>query len=353
MFQLNNLLKSPIGWLNADQKEGPYFISSRVRLARNLSNARFPHAAAAKELQAVRRQIFEAAQQIKKWQSAAFIHLADLDAIDRRFLVERHLISADLIEYPQERAVVVGPKELTSLMINEEDHLRLQVIFPSFGILEALQEALDIDEQLGKYLNYAYRNDFGFLTTCPTNVGTGLRVSCLVHLPGLVQTNSIAAMLQELSRAGLATRGFYGEGSKAYGDLFQISNAATIGKSEYEYAETMAGILKTMLNHETAMRAKLFKGAHKPRVTDRIWRAYGILTHARLISYEEAMREISWLRLGLAVDLKIDNLALAKLNELILITQPAHIQLLAEQELSAPKRDAFRAELIRKNLKKS
>lgn len=354
MFQLANLLKSPIRWLNPTGDLHDCVISSRIRLARNISSIPFPHAGSPKELTQISERICGAAKKIRALAKAAYVRLADLSNVDQRYLVERHLISEDFLRESSGRCVIIGEKELVSLMVNEEDHLRLQVLSGGLTLMEALAQALSLDGELAKELPYAFHKEFGFLASCPTNVGTGLRASCLVHLPGLVHSQAIGPMLQELARLGLVARGFYGEGSKVYGDLFQISNATTLGKSEQEFVEAIGVIVNNVCAHERQSREKLLKGASKLKILDRMWRAYAVLNYSKLISFEEAMQELSWIRLGLGLGLKFDHVVLARINELMVLTQPAHIQMFAGRELGPRERDSVRADLINKivNFKK-
>ena len=350
MPHLQNLLKTQIGWLNSKGKSCEGILSSSIPMARNLANGKFTHASNPKELNAVKAQLFTAAKRCKSLNGAAYIAIDGIEALDRRFLVERHLISADLIARTQERALIVAHEETTSIMINEEDHVRLQVIMPGMAAAQALETAVTMDEEIASAAPYACRPDFGYLTTCPTNVGTGLRVSCLVHLPGLVQTKNISKILQELSRIGFVARGFYGEGSKAFGNLFQISNATSLGRPESEYVHMMTGIMSSMLSNEDATRDEMVKEMGRLRFEDRVGRALGTLGHAQLLSYEEAMEEISWLRLGLTREVKLEGVTLGKLNDLLINAQPAHIEMSIGHEAPPIKRDELRAALSRKTL---
>ncbi|MBI4669629.1 MAG: protein arginine kinase [Elusimicrobia bacterium] len=350
MFQLSNLLKSPIGWLKAEGEFSDQVVSCRVRLARNLKEPPYPTSALPRELKLVLEQVFHAAKKTKELGHAAYLKFSDMEKLDQQFLVERHLISADMLENPAHAGVIVGDKELAGVMVNEEDHLRLQYLLPGLSLNKALQSALALEGALGRDLTWAFHDEFGFLTSCPTNVGTALRASCLVHLPGLVNTQAITPLFQELSKIGFVARGFYGEGSKAYGQLYQISNATSIGKSEQELTETMSSVLKNVLRHEMQMRLKLMKGAGKAKIFDRIWRAYGVMRYTRLISYEETMEELSWIRMGLALKIALDHLNLDKINHLIIVAQPAHIQMAAGRELNPQERDELRANLVRQTL---
>ncbi len=349
MFQLTNLLKNPIGWLTKGEL-WEYVISSRIRLARNLDLVKFPHVATNRELKLISQKVWEAARHIKDFGSTAYVKLTDIGPVDQQFLLERHLISADLIKNPQERAVIIGEQEFLSVMINEEDHLRIQVILPGLELEVALNEALRVDAMLAKQLPYAYSKDFGFLTSCPTNIGTGLRASCLIHLPALSMAQEMPAILQDLARVGLTARGFYGEGSKVYGDLFQISNATSIGKNEKEFVSTIGGVIQNILEHEAKTRERLFRKDAKTKALDRFWRAYAALAHARLLSFEETMQSLSLVRLGISLGIKFNHLSIDKINQLTILTQPAHIQMQAGKELGAQQRDELRAQLIRKTL---
>ncbi|MFC1520827.1 ATP--guanido phosphotransferase [Elusimicrobiota bacterium] len=350
MFQLTNLLKNQIGWLDAKGSNAENVVASRIRFARNLAFSRFPHKASSQELKAVLAQVSEAVRKAKEISRLAYVQLGEISQTDARFLVERHLISADLAQNPQNRAVFIGNKETISIMVNEEDHLRIQVIAPGLNLTHALKTAIDIDAALGKELAFAYRDDFGFLASCPTNLGTGMRASALIHLPSIGLAKETEAVLRNLSRLGLVARGFYGEGSQVFGDLFQISNATSLGKSETEFTDIMTGILKNVINHDAKIRDAIFKGPKHINLHDKIWRAYGTLSNARLISYKESMQELSLLRLGLSNNIRFDKLNFAKLNEVLILTQPAHIQIAAGEELSPQERDISRADLIRKIL---
>ncbi|MBI4368921.1 MAG: ATP--guanido phosphotransferase, partial [Elusimicrobia bacterium] len=293
MFQLANLLKNSAAWLSASGEESSVVVSSRVRLARNCTPWRYPRMAPPKELAAVFESIAAALKKTRELSKAAYIKMQDIDQIDRQMLVERHLISPDLLKELPHRGVVVSDKETISVMINEEDHLRLQALEPGLNVEGALVSALKIDGFLAKDLSYAEHEEMGFLTSCPTNVGTGMRASCLVHLPGLVASRHIESVLQEIARSGFAARGFYGEGSKVLGDLFQISNATTIGLSEEQLSRRTYSAVRTVLAQELKIRARLTKELGRSKATDRFWRSYAILRHGRLISYEEAMQAFS------------------------------------------------------------
>jgi protein arginine kinase len=235
-------------------------------------------------------------------------------------------------------------------MVNEEDHIRLQVILSGLAMEKCWEYAHEIDSDLAKKVDYAYDKKFGHLTACPTNVGTGMRASILIHLPGLVLTRDIDNVINRISKVGLAVRGFYGEGTDVLGNLFQISNQTTLGRSEEEIIDSLAKITGQIIEYETNAQEKLMNDA-ADQIEDKVWRSYGILKHARLLNSGEVMNLLSALRLGVSLKL-IDKITLRQINELLIITQPAHLQKLYGKEMDNEERDMIRAELIRERLGK-
>ncbi|MDI6782710.1 MAG: protein arginine kinase [bacterium] len=322
-------------------------ISSRVRLARNLAGYCFPQRASVAELENVIQTTVAATKQTEPLKTAIPILLEYVAKLDRQFLLERHLISQEHSKTGRHRAVVVSENELISVMINEEDHLRLQCISPGFSVKTAWQDIDALDNELAQYLNYAVSANCGYLTACPTNVGTGIRASVMLHLPALVMTKQIEKVLQSVAQLGLAIRGLYGEGSEAFGDLYQISNQTTLGQSEETIVTYIENYAKQIIGREQTARVQLQREARN-EVEDAVYRAYGILRNARLISARETLNLLSHLRLG--VNLGWIELPLATINELMIITQPAHLQRLYGKELDSRMRDIIRAEIIREKL---
>jgi protein arginine kinase len=347
-MQLQTMLRFRSHWTEAEGPEHAVVLSTRVRLARNLRTA-FPSHLGAAGLKRVLDQTFSAAS-AAGLKHAAFFKLSDLDATDRAFLVERHLASPDLAAHPSNRGVIVGERESLVVMVNEEDHLRIAALLPGLQLRQAHAAADRLDDGLSATLDFAFRDDLGYLTACPTNLGTGMRLSCLTHLPALTMTGSIGRLIDSLTRAGLIARGLYGEGTRVIGDFFQISNATGFGRTEGEILAALEKAVASIVSRENDARAALSTGSAKVKLEDEIHRSLGLLGSARLLSFEEGQQYLSRLRLGVALGWKLPA-DLSLINELTLSTQPAHLDLLAEKELSALNRDMLRASLVQRRLK--
>ena len=346
-MKIEYLLRKRTEWLNGTGSEADIVLSTRVRLARNIRGISFSRRASEDDRLRVRRMIIAAAEGVKELKNSLVVELEQVSELDRQFLVERHIISRELsAEY--QGAVLIGPREAASLMINEEDHLRVQVLKSGFSLPECWKRADRIDSALEKELVYEFSPQLGYLTACPTNVGTGMRASLMVHLPALVLSGQVQQVFQALSKLGLAVRGIYGEGTKAFGNIFQISNQVTLGKSEEDIIGDLEKIMVKIIAHERNSRRVLLQSSN-PRLEDKIYRARGLLENARLISTQETVELLSGLRMG--VDLGIvRDLARGTVNEILIHTQPAHLQKLVGKELSSPERDLLRAKLIREKL---
>ena len=342
------MLKFKMGWLNPSQ-DVTFAISSRIRLARNLAEHPFPNRGSSKDLDSTLGEVFEAAKKMKKLAKSAYLKLQELDTLDRRFLMERHLISHELTRQTSGRGVIIGENEIVSLMVNEEDHIRLQGMSPGINLSGIWNDINELDNELGKRLSFAFDARWGYLTACPTNAGTGLRASYLIHLPALTLNEQINPVLEGLSRLGIVARGLYGEGTRVVGNLYQISNATSMGHKEEEIIDTLERIIKNLIQHEKRSRQTLVTRFKKAATEDRIFRSLGILTHARAVSFEEAMHHISNLQLGLSLEFSIP-VSLEILNELLILIQPAHVQMTAGREMEAAERDVSRAALIRKKI---
>lgn len=338
-------------WMDADGPESDIVISSRVRIARNLIDVPFPHLLTPEQAEGVIHAVKQALDNkegeghLKELELST---LRELSLLERQILVDKHLISPHFLNNHQMKAVVLRDDEVVSIMINEEDHLRIQCLLPGLQLTEAWALANEIDDDLEKTLNFAFSERIGYLTSCPTNVGTGMRASVMLHLPGLKLSKQIYGVLSAINKVGHTVRGLYGEGTEALGDLFQISNQITLGQTEDEIISNLVSVTRQILNQEQASRRALFNDKREV-VEDRVYRAYGILKHARIVSYEEAMRHFSDLRLGR--DLKIlTGIPARLLNELTVKIRPSFLEKTAGRELSAYQRDVFRAELIRREL---
>lgn len=345
---LDALIKQPSEWLRGVGPVSDIVMSSRIRLARNLD--KFPFATrATKASQAeVLKLLREALDQTVTLKRPLFLEMGSLSEVDRQFLVERHLVSRDHIVHPDHKGVAIGEGEVISVMVNEEDHLRVQVMQSGLNLQDAWRLIDTLDDELSERLPYAYSSDWGYLTCCPTNTGTGMRASVMAHLPSLVLTKQINKVLHTITKLGLTARGLYGEGTEASGNFFQISNQVSLGRSEDEILENIERILKEVIHQEQAARESLMTG-NRTQLEDRIWRAYGILKHAKTMSSSEALDLLSAVRLG--VDLGLMNgLTRKTVNELFIFSQPAHLQKLEGKALTAKERDTKRAHLIRDRL---
>jgi protein arginine kinase len=331
-------------WLKADGPYSDIVISSRVRLARNIEGIPFSHWAKEGDLERVIQLVDEARSKSKYLVNAEVVRLSDLSSIDRLFLIERHLISPELSAH-RKGEVIIGDKEMLSAMVNEEDHLRIQAMSSGLQLLPSWQILNRLDDELSEGLNYAVSTEWGYLTACPTNVGTGMRASVMVHLPALTLTEQIKKMPKAISQLGLALRGFYGEGTSPLGDLFQISNQITLGQREEEIVDNIERITRQIIGHEKRIQESLLKKS-RVKIEDKIHRAYAILKGARIISSHEAMEHISMIRMGVRMGM-LDGIGFDLLNRLLIIIHPGHIQKYNKREMGEEERDVVRAEMIR------
>ncbi|MGE4357174.1 MAG: protein arginine kinase [Candidatus Omnitrophota bacterium] len=345
---LDDLLVSLGEWLKGEGPNSDIVMSSRVRLARNLDKIPFPHWASKKEKEDVLASIKDVLRESGLIKDGIFILMKEIDEIDRVFLLERHLVSHEFIQKPNSKAVAISPNEMVSGMINEEDHIRLQVMQSGFNILGAFEVAKKLDEFLSTRINFAFSPEWGYLTACPTNVGTGLRASVMLHLPVLVFTKQINKVLQAITRLGLTARGFYGEGTEATGNFFQISNQVTLGQREEDIVDNLEKIIRQVVEYEQNAR-QVIMTQEKEKITDRIWRAYGVLKNAYIISSNETIELLSHVRLGVDLGI-IKDITRRQLNELLIFIQPAHLQKLEGKKLTPQQRDVKRAQLIRNKL---
>ncbi|MBL6763336.1 MAG: protein arginine kinase [Verrucomicrobiae bacterium] len=324
-------------------------MSSRVRLARNLTGSPFPTWAKKKERVKALETIRPAVESLDALKDSFSANLDDLSSLDKQLLVERHLISREHAAKSAGSGVVFNREESVCFMINEEDHLRMQVLLPGLQVEEAWKQVDKLDTALEKKLDYAFSDEFGYLTACPTNLGTAIRVSAMLHLPGLVLSEQINKIVNSVNKLGLAVRGLYGEGTEALGNVFQVSNQMTLGESETDIVARLGKVLGQIIEHEENARLTLLEGKANT-VYNHIGRAYGILTNAHIIASKEAMNLLSLLRLG--VDFQMfSSLDRAVIDELFLFTQPAHLQTQHEGKLGAEERDVLRATMLRDRLK--
>ncbi|HUG93565.1 MAG TPA: protein arginine kinase [Planctomycetaceae bacterium] len=332
-------------WLRGNGPESDIVISSRVRLARNLAQFPFPNRADDSARAEVEHGLREALEGLKISGGLSYVNVRTLTELDRQFLVERQLISREHAETHGARGVGIGGEENMSLMVNEEDHLRMQVLHSGFALDDCWSQIDRVDDAIEDQVTYAFSERLGYLTACPTNVGTGIRVSVMLHLPALVITKEIAKVFQALQKISLAVRGLYGEGSQAMGDFYQISNQVTLGKSEQQIISELKDVVPNIIAYERRVRNALAK-ENRQSLHDQVSRAYGILKNAQTISSEETMHLLSSVRMGINLGL-IDDLEIPTVNELFIHTQPAHLQKLRKQHLESAERNVARASYLR------
>ncbi|MGH7202372.1 MAG: protein arginine kinase [Planctomycetaceae bacterium] len=335
-------------WLRGDGPEFDIVISSRVRLARNLAQFPYPNRADESVKTEIEVLLKDKLLHLRGGPRLNYIDVQELNDLDRQFLVERQLISREHAETRGPRGVGVSGEENISLMINEEDHLRMQVLHSGFALQDCWKEIDRIDDAIEEQVTYAFSERLGYLTACPTNVGTGIRVSVMLHLPALVLTKEIQKVFQALHKISLAVRGLYGEGSQAMGDFYQISNQVTLGHSEDRIITNLRDVVTNIIAYERRVRGALVK-ENRQSLHDQVSRAYGILQNAQTISSEETMHLLSSVRLGVNLEL-IDDLEIATVNELFIHTQPAHLQKLRSQRLETAERNTARAAYLRQRL---
>lgn len=339
-------------WITETGSDPDVVLTSRVRLARNLRGFPFPHLldeAGSKKMLRQVRDLLTLGTSRGDLGRLEFLRLAEIGQLDRQVLVEKHLISPDFARTSHlGAAVLISDDEAISIMLNEEDHLRIQCLFPGFQLEECWKLTSSVDDLLESKLEYAFDQTHGYLTACPTNLGTGLRASVMVHLPGLVLTQQIGKVLAAISQVGLVVRGLYGEGTEAVGNLFQISNQITLGPSEEEILQNLGAVIRQIVDQERSAQQVLLK-ANRLAVEDKVCRAYGILKHARLLSSHEAMRLLSDVRLGHDLGI-VTEIPYRTQNELLVLIQPAMMQRIADENMTENTRDFKRAALVRQRL---
>lgn len=335
------------------RRKGPHdriVMSSRVRLARNIQDTAFPGWAKKPERVRSLEIIQPAVEDLPEMKGSFSESMDNLTQLERQILVERHLISREHAARSAGSGLVLNREETFCVMINEEDHLRMQALRPGLQLRQAWAAIDKLDSELETRLDYAFSQELGYLTACPTNLGTGIRASAMLHLPGLVLAEQINAIIQSVNKLGLAVRGLYGEGTEALGNVFQVSNQMTLGESEATIVERMEKVLAQIIEHEENSRALLLE--KKPKVVfNHIGRAYGVLANAHSISSKETMNLLSLLRLGIDLEM-FPGIDRSLADELFISTQPAHLQKLHADKLSAEERDLLRADMLRERLQR-
>ncbi|MDI3258082.1 MAG: protein arginine kinase [Kyrpidia sp.] len=337
-------------WMRGDGPEDEIVISTRVRLARNMADLPFPMLATDRQMEELLHRVNDAIQHptMKDLGRFEMVPMRQVSELDRQVLMEKHLISPDLVDNPRRSAVILRDDETVSIMVGEEDHLRIQCLFPGLQLKPAWDLASRVDDALEATLDWAYDEKRGYLTACPTNAGTGMRSSVMMHLPALVLTDQIRRVLGAISQVGLAVRGIYGEGTEAVGNLFQVSNQITLGQSEEEIIHNLYGVTRQLIEHERRAR-QLLMDQNQAELEDRIGRSYGVLRYARRLDSKETMQRLSDVRLGIDLGI-ITGVSKGILKELMVLTRPALLQMYEGRELSPEERDVRRAALVRERL---
>ncbi len=348
-MKFSNIMATGGEWLRGEGPHHQIVISSRVRLARNLRQRAFPGWAKKAERTAILDSIKPQVEELSEMQDSFSESLQDLSALEKQVLVERHLISREHAAKGVGSAVIINRRQTLSIMINEEDHLRMQSIRSGLQLKSAFKLVDKVDSTLEGKLDFAYDTRLGYLTACPTNVGTGMRASAMLHLPGLVLSEMINQVIQAVNKIGLAVRGLYGEGTEAMGNLFQISNQTTLGEKEDEIVSRLSKVIETIIDKEHDARQMLIQKKSNT-LWDQIGRAYGVLTFAHAMTSKEALNLLSIIKLGVDLGAFPEDRRLP-IDELFIETQPAHLQKSSEQKLNAEERDHLRAQIIRERLR--
>lgn len=344
---VDELLNKPGAWLSCDEGSG-IVLSSRVRLARNVRGIPFPARARADERIRTCAKLHEACNHAPSLARSFFFDMGSLAPVDKAILRERRLISRELSEKGEGSGLIVAENENTAIMINEEDHLRLQAISPGADVLSVWKRIDEVDTELEKNLNYAFSSRLGYLTSCPSNVGTGLRASVMLHLPGLNLQGEADAVVRGLGKIGLAVRGLFGEGSHAFGSMFQVSNQVTLGQDEESIIRHLITIVEEVVSHERNARMRLVE-KKRAIIMDKVGRSVGVLTRARMLSSGEAVELLSMLRMGVEFGV-VTGVTLPEINNIMLTTQPGHLQKMQKEVLGPMERDEVRADIVRQRM---
>ena len=348
-MKFHDLTQQSSAWLRGIGPESDIVISTRIRLARNLAEFPFIRRCTSHDRAAIESALHQRIEELGELEDPLYVDVNSLETVDRQFLVERQLISREHAESEGARAVAIDQQETYSIMVNEEDHLRMQVIRSGLDLQAAWEQIGRIDDLIEKKVTFAFDAKYGYLTACPTNVGTGMRVSVMLHLPALVMTRQIEKVFRSLQKINLAVRGLYGEGSQAMGDFYQISNQITLGRTEEDLLGQVGDVVPALIGYERRARDYLVREGQRD-LHDRVSRAYGILCSAETISSEETMHLLSSVRMGVNLGL-LSDLEIPTINKLFIHTQPAHLQKLRGVELDTADRNVERAMYLRRMLK--
>ncbi|HUV07749.1 MAG TPA: protein arginine kinase [Spirochaetia bacterium] len=342
------------GWFKGTGEEGDVILSSRVRLARNLTDYPFPNSLGSEQEAKVQGEIISAFNRLPIGDKFTILYLRDLSPVDRRILLERNIITHDF-SLAKDKAVILSKDETISLMINEEDHIRLACIIEGMSLDRAFEKLDRIDTLLEEHIHFAISLEWGYLNSSLTDIGTGMRTSIMIHLPALVMTSLIEKALKAVTQVGLSVKGFFGEGINSLGDIYQISNQVSLGLSEYAIIKSLASVVTPLINYERKTRDELLN-KRRAEIEDKVFRAFGILSSCRRISSREAIELLSNLRLGISLGI-IDNVPLGTVNTLFFHCQKSHIQKLLQgldEPINSPADtrniDFLRARIIRESL---
>lgn len=345
--EINGMLNKQCVWLRGGD-DADIVISSRIRLARNINGYPFVNRASDEELNDLLETVLKGTGKIFKSPSVFYIDLDQCSDLDRCFLLERQLISKELAYSDRPRAVLIDRKESFSIMVNEEDHLRIQTMTSGFDLKKLWKSINKLDDRLEKVFSYSFDSKFGYLTACPSNLGTGIRVSVMLHLPGLVETREVDKVFRGIQTIHLTVRGLFGEGSSPLGEFFQISNQTTLGRCEEELIHELCDVVPEIIEYERRARVYLLENFHE-KLLDKCFRALGILQTARTISIEEVLEHLSSIRLGIHLGL-IEDISCSDINDLFLHVQSAHLMKREGKELSTDEENIVRANYLRNRL---
>ncbi|MBU0677459.1 MAG: protein arginine kinase [Verrucomicrobia bacterium] len=349
-MRIEDLFERTGEWLR-DAEDTGIVISSRVRLARNLRDVAFPGWAGEEECERVFIHLRDILKGLKELNDPLSVHMADITMLDKEVLFERHLISREHADRGRGSGLIVREDEVVAVMVNEEDHLRLQALYPGLALDQAWQVANAVDSALEKEVSYAFSTRWGYLTACPSNVGSGMRASVMLHLPGLVLMDEMGPIVKGMGKIGLAVRGLWGEGTEAVGNMFQVSNQITLGDREEDIIATLNRIVAEVVDHERNARLRLME-KKESIVRDHVGRAYGILSNAHVLTSKESLDLLSSLRLGIDLGI-LDDVDRSTVAKLLTQVQPGHLQKLVGKELKPAQRDDARADLVRSSLLKT
>lgn len=334
-------------------EKGPEYdiaITSRVRLARNFADIPFSAKMSAEHQAELMKRMIDIISDFPTYGKLMFADMTAMHPVDRVSLMERHLISPDLAETKGNSGAFINENENVSIMVNEEDHIRIQALFSGIQLEKAYKVCDDIDSNIAEKADYAFDDKYGYLTSCPTNIGTGMRASVMLHLPALVMTGYLKSILESCNKVGFTVRGIYGENSDAVGDMFQVSNQITLGRKEEETIASIDGICKQIIDREKTLRLQLYKQSVY-KFEDKVYRSYGLLLNARILSTQECFKLLSDVRLGVSMGI-IKDIDIVTLNEILVLSQPATLQKISGEQLNKDERDIKRAELIKIKVEK-